>query len=119
MDKTRSKKIVVRGERNVLTINGEVDAEDFTSILGKDIDINGLGNVVSGERIRVEGENSFILGTNIDFRGSDSIIISRDRENSGDRRFILDRFCIPDLNLYMDSRLYDSEFNFIQTQKEN
>lgn len=67
MDKTQSKDITIRGNSNVLTINGEVSGRTFTSIVGKEISVHGLGNIVSGEDIMVKGDRSFILGMNIDF----------------------------------------------------
>lgn len=93
-DRNSSKKIVIKGDRNVLTTAGTCKAEDFTSIVGQNIEINGEGNIVSGEKLTLEGSQMMIFGQGLTCKGSHVIIVASNKMFSGQKKMLLDRFLV-------------------------
>lgn len=92
---------MIKGNGNALTVNGTMKSSDFTSIVGRNISVSGLGNIVLGEEVVLKGERSFVMGRNLVCKGSDGIVISYNKDVVGDRRILLGGFVI-EIDRYRD-----------------
>jgi DNA/RNA endonuclease YhcR with UshA esterase domain len=65
--------------------------------------VNGLGNIVAGEEITLEGEQSFVLGRNLAYKGSGGVVVTNNKDVVGDQRMLLGEFII-EIDSYRNDR---------------